>query len=73
MIIVVVNFLLFMCIFPTHIIFVFYVCLKLTINFTFFLTNNEGTKVRKQLTIDDISFLSVDDRIFVNWNSENQL
>lgn len=27
-------------------------CLKLTINFTFILTNNKGTKVRKQLIVN---------------------
>jgi len=36
------------------------------------LTNNEGTKVRKQITVNDVWFLSVDERILVNWNNENQ-
>ena len=53
----------------THIVFVFYVRpLKLTI----ILTDNEGKKVRKQLTTNDVWFLSVGERILVNWNNENQ-
>ena len=53
----------------THIVFVFYVRpLKLTI----ILTDSEGKKVRKQLTANDVWFLSVGERILVNWNNENQ-
>jgi len=53
----IVNLLIYyMCICPSHILYVFYVCLKLTIYFTCILTNNEDTQVRKQLTLNVVSF-----------------
>jgi len=61
-----------MCNCPSHIVFVFYVCLKLTIYFTCILIDDEGTQVRKQLTLNDVWFLSPNERILVKWNSDNQ-
>ena len=68
----IVNLLIFMCNCPSHIVFVFYVCLKLTIYFTYILIYDEGTQVRKQLTLNDVWFLSPNERILVKWNSDNQ-
>jgi len=36
------------------------------------LTYSEGKKVKKQLTANDVWFSSVDERILMNWNNENQ-
>jgi len=47
----------------THIIFVFYVR---PFKETIILTDNEGTKVRKQLSLNDVWCLFVDERILVN-------
>jgi len=62
----------FMCNYPSYIVFVLYVCLKLTKYFTCILTDNEGIQVRKQLTLNDVWFLSPNERILVKWNSDNQ-
>jgi len=68
----IVNLLIFMCNCPSHIVFVFYVYLKPTIYFICILTDDEGTQVRKQLTLNDVWFLSSNERILVKWNSDNQ-
>lgn len=63
---VIVNLLFVMCICPSHLVFLFYVCLKLTINIISILGDNEGKKFRKQFMVSDVWFLSSNEMIIVN-------